>query len=90
MRGAIIRGGQISLKLADLRAPGINKWDITLQKEVAIRERIAFKFQAEFYNAFNKTQLGTPNTTVTNPSFGRITGTFLGSREIQLAARLSF
>ena len=80
-----------SSRTADLRAPGIHKWDITAQKSVLIREGVSFKFLAEFYNAFNRTHLGTPNTTVTNSSnFGRITGTFLGPREIQLSGRITF
>lgn len=79
-----------SSRTADLRAPGINKWDITVQKSVAVREGMNFKVQAELYNAFNRTHLGTPNTTVTSTSFGRITGTFLGPREIQLSGRFTF
>src|SRR5262249_51807452 len=79
-----------SSRTADLRAPGINKWDITVQKSVPIREGVSFKMQAELYNAFNRTHLGTPNTTVTSTSFGRITGTFLGPREIQMSARVTF
>ena len=46
--------------------------------------------QGEFYNAFNRTHFGTPNTTVTSTSFGRITGTFLGSREVQVSGRFTF
>jgi len=79
-----------SSRTTDLRAPGINKWDITAQKSVSIREGVSFKLQAEFYNAFNRTHLGTPNTTVTSSSFGRITGTFLGPREIQVSGRITF
>ena len=79
-----------SSRTSDLRAPGINKWDITVQKTVAIREKMSFKIQGEFYNAFNRTHFGTPNTTVTSNQFGRITSTFLGPREIQVSARVSF
>ena len=79
-----------SSRTTDLRAPGIDKWDITAQKSVAIREGVSFKLLAEFYNAFNRTHLGTPNTTVTSSSFGRITGTFLGPREILVSGRFSF
>ena len=79
-----------SSRTTDLRAPGINKWDLTVQKSVVVREKISFKLQAEFYNAFNRTHLGTPNTTATSTSFGRITGTFLGPREIQVSGRFSF
>ena len=79
-----------SSRTADLRAPGINKWDITVQKSVVVREGMNFKLQAEFYNAFNRTHLGTPNTTVTSTSFGTITSTFLGPREIQVSGRFTF
>lgn len=79
-----------SSRSADLRAPGINKWDITVQKTVVVREGMSFKVQCELYNAFNRTHFGTPNTQVTSPQFGRITGTFLNPREIQLSGRFTF
>jgi hypothetical protein len=80
-----------SSRTNDLRAPGINKWDLTLQKSVFVTEKTSFKVQAEFYNAFNRAHFGTPNTTVTSGiAFGRITGTFLGPREIQLSGRFTF
>ncbi len=80
-----------SSRTADLRAPGINKWDLTVQKSVVVREGISFKVSGEFYNAFNRTHFGTPNTTVTSGvNFGRITGAFLGSREVQVSGRFTF
>jgi hypothetical protein len=79
-----------SSRTAGLRAPGINKWGITVQKSVFVREGLSFKIQGEFYNAFNRTHFGTPNTTVTSTSFGRITGLFLPAREVQLSGRFTF
>jgi len=80
----------LSSRVADLRAPGINKWDISVIKTVPVRERVAMKLSAELYNAWNTTHFGTPNTTVTARTFGQISGTFLGPREIQVAARVEF
>lgn len=80
----------LSSRIADLRAPGIRKWDLTLQKSIPITERVNFKLAGEFYNAFNTTHFGAPNTTVTSTSFGRITGTFLGPRELQVSGRFTF
>jgi len=77
-------------RLSDLRSPGINKWDFTVLKAFQITQGVALKVRAEFYNAFNRTHFGTPNTIVTSSSFGRINSTFLGPREIQLAARIVF
>lgn len=78
-------------RLADLRGPGVNKWDFTISKSFQMRDGMVLKPRIELYNAFNRTNFGNPNTTLTSTNFGRITGTsFGGPREIQLAARLEF
>jgi hypothetical protein len=81
-----------SSRIADLRAPGLKKWDLTLMKNIRVTERVNVDFRAELYNAWNTTHFGAPNTTVTNASFGRITSILAGGepREIQLALRVSF
>ena len=76
--------------LIQTQAQAVNDMARMRKEFAAIREGISFKLQGEFYNAFNRTHLGTPNTTVTSSSFGRITSTFLGPREIQLSGRLTF
>jgi len=83
---------RLSSLVADLRAAGLKKWDLTVMKKIPVTERVHMDFRAEFYNAWNTTHLGAPNTTVTNANFGRITGTLAGGgpREIQLAMRISF
>ncbi len=80
----------LSTRLADLRAPMLNKWDITAMKAFRISEGVNLKFRAEFYNAFNHPNLSQPNRTVTSSNFGRITSTFVDPRNIQLAMRLVF
>src|SRR5207249_3946564 len=79
-----------SSRMADLRGDGYKKWDVTVAKKFSITERVKFGFRAEFYNAWNTTMFGTPNTSVTSTSFGRVTGTLAGGgpRNIQLAGRL--
>jgi hypothetical protein len=81
-----------SSRIADLRGEGYKKWDVTLAKKFSITERVKFGLRAEFYNAWNTTMFGTPNTTVTNSSFGRVSSTLAGggSRNVQLAGRLEF
>ena len=78
----------LPLRLSDLRAQCIRKWDLTVMKKIAITERVQMRLLGEFYNAWNTTHFSGPNTNVTNKSFGFITGTFLGPREVQLVARL--
>ncbi len=78
----------LSSRIADLRAQGIRKWDLTVMKKIRLTEKVEMRLLGEFYNAFNTTHLAAPNTTVTSRSFGQITGTRISPREIQLSARL--
>jgi hypothetical protein len=47
-----------------LTGPGINNWDISLQKEFAVKERLHFQFRVDAFNAFNHTQFTGFNATV--------------------------
>jgi hypothetical protein len=70
--------------------PGMQTLDLALQREFSITEKIKFQFRAEFFNALNHTNLGTPNRFVNTPQFGTITEAATPGREIQLGARISF
>lgn len=72
-----------------LRGPGLFNWDMGLHKDFALMDNTVLQFRAEFFNAFNHTNLSDPNTTVSSPAFGAITGA--GDPRIgQLALKLSF
>ena len=70
--------------------PGLQTLDLALQREFNVSEKIKFQFRAEFFNALNHVNLGTPNRFVNTPQFGTITEAATPGREIQLGARLSF
>ncbi|MFB3906497.1 MAG: carboxypeptidase regulatory-like domain-containing protein [Acidobacteriota bacterium] len=70
--------------------PGLQTLDFALHREFALRESLKFQFRAEFFNALNHTNLGTPNRFVNTPQFGTITEAATPAREIQLGARISF
>ena len=77
-----------------IEGPGRYLWDLSLRKRISVSEKINLQFQADFFNAFNHTNLNNPNTTfgsLTSPnlSFGTITGAAPG-RNIQLGAKLTF
>jgi hypothetical protein len=73
-----------------LRIPGINNFDVGVSRNQRFREqRMNLQFRAEFFSAFNHTQLGSPNGSVTSPDFGRITSAS-GTRTIQFGLRLSY
>jgi hypothetical protein len=81
---------------------GQNNFDTRFSKSVAIRERLKFSIQMEFYNLMNRVTFGVPSTTVLSSTpMGRITGTrnvngFVdsgrsgGSRAGQLVLKLTF
>jgi len=70
--------------------PGMQTMDLALAREFTVTERTRFQFRAEFFNALNKVNLGTPNRFVNTPQFGTITEAATPGREIQLSARISF
>ena len=51
-----------------LTGPGINNWDISVQKEFVVKERLRMQFRADAFNAFNHTQFSGVNATVTYPA----------------------
>jgi hypothetical protein len=72
--------------------PGFNNFDFSLMKDTNItadgKRKVELRF--EFYNFFNHTQFDNPTANVSDPNFGRIFGLNVGSRVVQLAAKLYF
>jgi len=75
-----------------LRGPAQHNVDLSIRKTTALTERMALELRAEFFNAFNSTQFGNPDTTFSDgvPAFGKITSTSVAPRVGQLALKLSF
>jgi Carboxypeptidase regulatory-like domain len=70
-----------------LSGPGINNWDIGLEKNTTIHEDVRLQFRTEFFNAFNHAQFNNPNSNVANLNFGRVLSART-AREIQFALKL--
>jgi hypothetical protein len=70
--------------------PGLQTMDVALVRGFNVAEKGRFEARAEFFNALNHTNLGTPNRFVNTSSFGSITEVATPGREIQLSARMSF
>jgi hypothetical protein len=60
------------------RAP-INSWDISLEKEVRIKEKARFELRLDTFNTFNHTQFDTVNSTLNVASLTNPTPTNLAS-----------
>ncbi len=78
-----------------LRGPGLANVDLSMSKNTSLSERVGLQFRAEFFNAFNHTNLGNPNPiafsgTAPSPSAGLITSTATLSRQIQLGLKIIY
>jgi hypothetical protein len=70
--------------------PGLQSMDLAVARSFSLAEKARFEARAEFFNALNHTNLGTPNRFVNTSSFGSITEVATPGREIQVSARISF
>ena len=79
--------GNTARYLSYLRSPRYNEWDAALQKTWELPESLSLLGRAEFYNLPNHPNFFTPDTGLTDATFGQITQAF-DSREIQFALKL--
>ena len=77
--------------------PGINNWDIALQRTSRLSERVSLQLRAESYNLFNRVQFGQPGNLTSDPgTFGQSTteakqpDLTTGARQLQFGMKLSF
>jgi hypothetical protein len=82
--------GDAPRALGSVRSPWSFTTDLSLGKQFAIREAMNVEIRLEAKNAFNHPVFGTPNTSVDDPSFGQITYTSVGPRELQLGFKFNF
>ena len=78
--------------------PGVNDWDISVMKNIRIKEKVAYQLRCDLFNTFNHTQFNSVNNSAVfdpttgqqvNTAFGQLNGD-RGPRIIQVAMRLSF
>jgi hypothetical protein len=74
-----------------LRGPGRDNWNLSVFKAFVFSEERGSKleFRAEFFNAFNHTELNSVSTTFSSGNFGAVTSAH-DPREIQLGLKLYF
>jgi hypothetical protein len=76
--------------------PAFHNTDVALIKNVRPSAGVGMQFRVDVFDVFNHPNFGPPGNIVGTPTFGKITRTRLptgeagSSRQIQLAARLSF
>jgi hypothetical protein len=73
-----------------MRGPGVNNWDMSLAKTVAVyRDAAKLDIRAEAFNIFNHTQWAGYSANISSAYFGEITSA-RPPRTMQLSLRLSF
>lgn len=81
-----------------LYGPGLNFWDMALEKDIHITEAKYFELRLETFNTFNHAQFAAPDAnccTGQDPNFGRILGVQAATtngdgRVVQLAGKFYF
>ena len=82
--------GQIgNCKRRFFHGPGINNWNMALQKDTKLKETLALQFRAEAYNVFNHTQFNNPDGLWNSSTFG-IVSSARDPRILQVALKLIF
>jgi hypothetical protein len=71
------------------RGPGLKTYDISIQKEFPIGERVRLELRGEFFNLTNTPIFNAPNRSAASATFGELTGA-QGERQGQLGARITF
>lgn len=82
-------GQQGNVGRSVFRGPGYSNMDFSVIKRIPINERMRFTIRADFFNLFNRVNLGVPNSDVTLENFGLST-TALPARIVQFAGRFDF
>lgn len=82
--------GNLARFLPDVNNDMVRNWDVSLFKEFQITEKVKTQFRAEFFNAFNRAQFGSPNTSVTSAAFGVVTSQANAPRQIQFGLKILF
>jgi len=71
------------------RGPGYANTDLSVLKSFPVFEQSHLEFRSDFFNIFNRPNLTTFQSDLSNGNFGKATSAF-NARYIQLAARLTF
>lgn len=72
--------------------PGLQDWDISMQKKFLISESKYFQFRGEIFNLFNRTDFANPDGHYQDGQnlFGKITQSSSDPREVQFALKFFF
>ena len=82
--------GDAPRALGSVRTPWSFTTNLSLGKQFKLREEMNLEIRLEAKNAFNHPVFSAPDTVVDDQSFGQITQTSVGPRELQLGFKFNF
>jgi hypothetical protein len=77
-------------RVAGLRTPFLNLWDISIVKQVPLGGHVRAQFNVEILNATNQAVFSLASSDPTNAGFGKVNAQSNLPREVQLAAKIVF
>ncbi len=80
---------QGNASVQEISSPGAADWDLSGFKRWSYADRYVLEFQAQAFNAFNRTNFNGLDTGVNDARFGLVTSA-AAARELQLSLRFSF
>jgi hypothetical protein len=73
-----------------LLGPHILNEDVSVRREIRLRERLKFLFEANMFNITNSVYFNAPATNIDSANFGQVTSQRNLPRKVQLNARITF
>jgi len=74
----------------DARGPAFYSEDFGLLKRFGVSDKHSFEFRLDLINALNRSGVGSLNTDLSDPNFGRMFGVGIGARRLQIGLRATF
>src|SRR5260370_10275219 len=77
--------------LPNVRQGFLRNWDLTLNKNIQVNERVSFRLEGKFYNLLNQVTFAGPSAiTVNGNNFGSAGGVSSNPRFLEVGGKLSF
>lgn len=73
-----------------LRGPSMLDEDISVRREIAIRESVKLAFEANVFNLTNSVNFRSPGTNIDSSTFGKVSAQANLPRKVQFNARITF
>ena len=82
--------GDMPRNSSDIRGFAFYDEDFGVNKTIPIRENLKAEFRGEMFNAFNRHSFNKPDSGIQDTSFGQVSSTLLGPRNVQFVLKIIY